>query len=135
MSDPIDLMQATQDGFYAALKAGIPANVANVRQHVKENTPPPLVIVGTIESDNEAPKGDQLERLTVEIQSIYRGADRAVLLGIMHRVRLALDDKTIAADGVQFDTPKFLHATASDAADDGVTYAGISFFEVFAEPA
>jgi hypothetical protein len=135
MADPIDLLTPTQDAFYAALKQGVSPNIANVRQHVKENTPPPLLIVGTIESDDEGGKHQQLERMQVEIQSVYRGADRRVLLAIMHAARVAIMTVGLVAEGVQFHQLKFMHATASDAADDGVTYAGISFFEVFCEPA
>lgn len=130
----IDLMRATQDAFFEALSAAVPPTLATVRQHVKQDTRPPLVIIGTIESDNEG-SGEQTEHLYVEVQSIYRGGDRAELLAIMHAVRVALDGKPLAATDAELTAPRFVGAVASDAGSDGVTYAGISNFELWATAA
>lgn len=129
----IDLMSAAQSAVFAALSAGVSA--APVRDHVKQDTQPPFVKIGAIETDNEGDKHDQRELLSVEIHTIYRGADRTALLAIMHEVREALDDVEIAAAGASFETPNFVSSAASDAGPDGVTYAGISIFEFYAEPA
>lgn len=129
----IDLLQATQDAFYAALVAGVPSERAKVLVHVKQDTTPPMVIIGAMTSENEANDG-QIERIEVEIQTIYRGGDRGELLAIMHLVRAALDGVTISATGVYFGKPRYLGASASDVGPDGVTYAGISSFEVYTEP-
>jgi hypothetical protein len=66
---------------------------------------------------------------------VIRGAGRAPLLAIMHAARVALDDVQLTGDGVDFSTVTFVSASASDAGPDGVTYAGVSNFEVYGEPA
>lgn len=130
----IDLLQAAQDAVYDALAGSVPAELATVRQHVRENTQPPLVIIGALDSVPES-KGGELELVTVEIQSIYRGGDRGELLRIAGAVRAALDGCSITADGASFSTPSWTRTSVSDAASDGVTYAAISTFEFYAEPA
>lgn len=131
----IDLLQPTQDAVFVALAAATMPHSAIVRQHVKQGQEPPFVKVGQIDTENVGGKGEQAERITVEVQTIFRGEARGPLLDIMGAVRAALDGQVITAGGVNFSTPTFLGATASDAGPDGVTYAGISHFEIFAEPA
>jgi hypothetical protein len=53
----------------------------------------------------------------------------------MNEVRNALEGVEIAAEGVSFWTPDFVSEAASDAGPDGVTYAGITVFNISAEPA
>lgn len=130
----IDLMQAVQDAFFATLAAAVPDERSRVLVHVPQDTKPPFTRIGAIASDNEADKGDQLERFEVEVQSIYRGGDRGELLSVMHLVRAALDDVPLSAEGVEFGNPRFLGAAVSDATADGITYAGVMNFEVYAEP-
>lgn len=135
MSEPVDLMQAAQAAVFGALKAGVDPSLSPVFQHVPENTQPPMIIVGAIDSENDGSKGEQVERMTIEVQAIFRGAKRSQLLAMLHAVRRALALNPLAADGVEFSEPHWLGASASEAASDGVTYAGIAHFEVFAEPA
>lgn len=130
----IDLMRATQDGVFVALDTNIASALAKVRQHVQQDTEPPLVIVGAIDSENDG-RSEQRERMSVEVQSIYRGGDRGELLAIMHAVRVALDWRTMIATGAVFTPCRFVGASVSDVGPDGVTYAGISNFEVWAEAA
>lgn len=133
----VDLVQAAQDAVYSALKAaeGTFPFGAEVLQHVLESTRPPYAIVGMITSENEAPNPDlQLEKLTVEIQCVFRGRDRAPLLVMMHAARAALDEQPITAAGAEFDAPRFIRAQASDAILDGETYVGVSWFEIWAQP-
>lgn len=129
----LDLVSPTQAAVYAALAAGV--TLAPVHDHVKQGTEPNFVQIGAIEVGNEGSKEEQRERIEVEVHTIYRGKDRAELLAIMHEVRTALDGVVIEADGVSFWAPEFLSAAASSAGPDGVTYAGISIFEIYAEPA
>jgi hypothetical protein len=129
----IDLMSATQAAVFGALDDRV--TLAPVHDHVKQDTDPPFVKIGTIETISEGGKDEQAETLQVEVHTIYRGADRSALLAIMHEVREALEGQTITAPDASFWTPTFIGAVASEAGPDGVTYAGISTFEVFAEPA
>ncbi len=135
MSEPVDLMSATQQAVFRALLAGVPGHIAAVYDHIDQDTQPPFVRIGAIEAVNESDKSDQCERFEVEVHSIYRGSDRSALLAIMHRARCALDGPVLEAPDATFDTPELLAAAASDAGVDGVTYAGISKFEIYAEAA
>jgi hypothetical protein len=132
----IDLLRAGQKAAFEALIGNDDLlALGPVHQHVPENSKPPMTIVGNIESENIAAKGEQCERLTIEIIALFRGASRAPLLDIMHQQRVALDGRQLAHDGVHFGTPRFLGAVADGPASDGVTYAGISTFTIDAEPA
>jgi hypothetical protein len=131
----IDLISATASAVFAALNAAIDPATALVTQHVLENQEPPLIIIGAIDSENQAGKGEQFERIVLEVQSIYRGEGRAPLLVMMAEIRSALDGQPIVAAGVSLAAPRYLTASASDVAADGVTYAGITQFEIYAEPA
>lgn len=130
----IDLLTATQDAVIAGLQACVPAELATVHQHVLENAQPPLVIVGDIDSENEAGKGEQLEKLRVQVQSLYQGKDRRQLFAIMHAVR-RLELQTLVIEGVAFSIRFDGAATTTGAGPNGVLYAGITSFEIYAEPA
>lgn len=130
----VDTLQATQDAIFAALDAVIPSDLALVRQAVKQDTQPPFVIVGDMDVEAAA-KGSRFDRITIEVHSVYRGAARRGLLAIMAAVRDALDDQPLDdTGGCTFSTPSFISAGTA-LGDDGVTYAGVIQFEVFAEPA
>jgi hypothetical protein len=71
-----DLISPTQAAVFAALEAGVQG--APVYDHVKQDTPPPFVKIGTIEGTNVGSKEDPREEFDVEVHTIYRGADRSV---------------------------------------------------------
>ena len=135
MSDFVDLLTPSQDAVIAKLKAGVPPALGSVHQHVKQDTQPPFVMVGSIDAANEGSKGAQAENITVELHFVTRGPTRAPLMALMHAARACLEGTALEADGVLFETPNYLGATVSNAGTDGVTYAGISTFEFIAEPA
>lgn len=131
----IDLMQATQNAAFAVLKTAIAPELSSVHVHVKQDSKPPMTVFGEITSENEG-SGAQLERIEFSIESIYRGGDRGILLDMMHAARNALDEVKLQLDHVEFGPVRWIgSATAKDIAKDGVTYVGISNFEVYAEPA
>ena len=135
MDDFIDLLTPAQDAVIAALKAGVPTQLGSVHQHVKQDTQPPFVMVGSIDASNEGSKGSQSENITVELHFVTRGPSRAPLLALMHAARACIEDADLIAAGVQFETPNYVGGAASNAGPDGVTYAGVSTFEFIAEPA
>ncbi len=135
----IDLLQGAQDAVFAALKPieldpAMPTGTG-VFQHVPEATQPPIIAIGALTSDSDDEHGDQVETITVEIHSIWRGPGRAPLLAMMHAVRTALDNQQIAASGIAFERPRYQKAAASDVMEDGLTYVGLTVFEFTAEPA
>lgn len=136
MTDPVDLIEPTQTAVFNALNgfAGLTA-LSGVFQHVPQDTEPPMTIVGDIEATPIGGKGEQVEQISVEVVTIYRGAGRARLLAIMHQQRLALEGQEVAHVGIAFDTPEWTGAGINGPAADGVTYAGIQTFTIIAEPA
>jgi hypothetical protein len=129
---PPDLLKATRDAVYNLLDATVPKSVAPVFDHVPENTQPPMIIVGDIESEPGESKGT--EDLTFEIYSVFRGQGRGGLLRIMHWARTTLEQGRFEASDVTFESLEW-QSSASVSADDGVTYAGTQAFRVTAEPA
>ncbi|BBC72920.1 conserved hypothetical protein [Altererythrobacter sp. B11] len=132
----VDLVAAAQAAVFAKLDgdAALKALCA-VCDHVPQDTSPPITRVGKIESDPIGGKGEQLEQITVDVETVYRGESRAELLAMMFAARQALDGQTLQYAGVTFDLPEWLGGVTDGPARDGVTYAGIQTFSVNAEPA
>lgn len=138
----IDLLQCAQDAAFSLLLpleqdadlATILGAPAQVLQHVPENTQPPIVIIGDLDTVNEGGKDDQLEQIGVQIQFVYRGPGRAPLLTMMKRARDLLHGQRVTVEGGHL-AFTWKGGSASSAAADGITYAGISEFDVFAQPA
>lgn len=136
----IDLFSAASDGCFALLAAAIVDDGIEVATNLEpidaeDTAERQYILIGDIDSENEAGKGEQLERLTVQIIVIYRGQQRWKLHGLMHLVRQALDDATPEITGVAFSSITWKGATSSPAGTDGITHAGAIEFELFAEPA
>ena len=131
----IDLMTAGQNAVIAALQASTDPALGPVLENVKVNTTPPYNRVGDITSENDAGKGEQRERLTVEVHSVVQAFSRAPLLAMMHAVRNALDGVVLTAAGVAFSPVEFVTASAATPRLDATTYVGLSTFSFFAEPA
>jgi hypothetical protein len=135
-----NLVKATDEAVYAVLAASTNPAAAPAYQHVKQGTQPPFNKVGQIDTDNMTGKSGQLEKLTIEIHSVFRGEERGPLLDQMFAVREAFDQESattpLSADGVEFGEVNFVSSTASDASVlDGVTYVGVTVIEIYAEPA
>lgn len=129
-----DLVTPTQDAVFAALSAGVPAELGGAHQHVRQNTQPPLNIITDIDVEAGDDRDGLPERMTVTIVSIYAGEDRRQLLAQLAAVRGALHGATLKSDVADLGAPTFLSASVSGVADDGRTYAAVSLFEIFAEP-
>lgn len=128
-----DLLSATQGAVYRAVSTGVTFGFfVNVPQGAKA----PFGKVGTIEAEPEPEKGDGLERHEVELIYVYQGREKADLTAMMHAGRVAIEAAELMADGADFSQARWLSSVASDAsAADGITYAGISRFEIYAMPA
>lgn len=136
----VDLISAASDGFFALLDGAIDADQAEVATNPtpidpKDTTERQFVVIGEINSDDEGGKDEQLEKLSVQIAVIYRGTRRSLCHALMHQVRIACEHQVPDIPGVAFNKIRWVGATASPAAQDGITHAGIVEFEVFAEPA
>jgi hypothetical protein len=131
----IDLVEIARGAVFVAIDAGLADTGATAFDHVSQDTDPPFVKLGDIEWVNEGGKDDLVLKLSIDVVTIYRGGDRAELLAIMHANFLALHGATLSADDVELSPPELLGGSASGPASDGVTYAGLQTFELYAEPA
>lgn len=132
----VDLMTGAQDAVVKLLQEQLPADQRGmVRHSLKQGMAPPFYLIGDVASSNEGGKGEQLEQIEVDVHTVYKGTDRRELLAMMHQVRLATDDRTITIAGAQFRV-SWVGASAGGASTiDGVTYAGVSTLDLYAEPA
>ncbi|WP_288338594.1 hypothetical protein [uncultured Sphingomonas sp.] len=135
MSAPIDLLSGAQLATVKLLRNQLPADQREIVRHsLKQGTQPPFHLIGDIDTANDGDKGEQLEAITVDVHTVYRGGDRAELLAMMHQVRLATDGAKVDLGGASYRF-HWDAAAASTAAADGVTYAGITSLILTAEPA
>lgn len=131
----IDMITPAQDAVIARLKDGVPPELGSVHQHVTQDTKPPFVMIGAIDTSNEGSKGNQNELVMVDLHFVFRGSTRAPLIALMQAARAALEGQPLVGEGVDFETPNWTGSSVSNAGPDGVTYAGISTYEFHAEPA
>lgn len=131
----IDLITALQESVFAMLKTNLPTPYQSiVYGHVPENTQPPMIQLGDIDSENEGTKDDQFEKLTIEIQCIARGQSRKTLTEMIGAVELALAHQTPVASGAGFTEMRFHSGRVGSVMPDGVTYVGIINFETHGWP-
>lgn len=133
----INLMSAVQEGAFKALEQAIDPATCPVLDHVQQDAAPNFIKLGEIACVNQGTKDDQLEGFEFEVHTIFLGKDRSVIIDRMHLVREALDEQLLAVDGVSFSSVRFISAAVSDPeyTPKGPIYAGLSTFEVDAEPA
>lgn len=131
----IDLVEAARGAVFVAIEAGLAGVDAVALDHVPQDQEGNFVQIDDLDWSNEGGKRDPELRLTIDIVTIYRGQNRAELLAIMHANHRALIDEPIAAEGVTITGVQLLAGSASGAGLDGLTYAGLQSFELFAEPA
>jgi len=133
-----NLMDAVQTAVFVALSGrGALTALSQVTQHVKQDMldDGPITRIGKVESRPIGGKGQQLEEVSVDVETIYRGTSQADVLAIMHEQREALEDQVLAIDGTELDTPEWAGAVVDGPAADGVTYAGIQTFLIYSQPA
>ncbi|CAN5368612.1 hypothetical protein BH10PSE14_BH10PSE14_04370 [soil metagenome] len=137
MTTIVDLIEPAQEAVFAALDASAALRaIGDVFVNVPINNKGSFALIGNIENEQDPELAEQFERITVEVQYIYRGDDRRVLLRMMAAGREAVDHQRLAAPaGIAFGEARFLKGGISPAAADGVTYAGIQNFAFYAQPA
>lgn len=128
-----DLASAVQKAVFDALDEAV--TLATVYQHVPEDTPPPVVIIGEDDIDPTlGGKGEQFERHEIRIICVARGPGKLPLRALQEEVRAALDERPIAASGALLSDPVIL-STSDQLLPDGQTYYGEQRFLIFAQPA
>lgn len=123
-----DAQNACEAAIYAALVAG--GLSWPVYQHVPEDTPPPVNIIGDMSGEPLGDKDTGDEQIELEINTIYQGEERAPVLAEQAKIIAALDGKALSVTGWTIHPNK----AGSDASllPDGETYLGAARFTVFA---
>ena len=85
-----DLQQALEQALFDRLTAIV--TLATVFQHVPDNTPPPVVIIGDMNAEEiSGAKIGGIDRIEFDIISIIHGPGRKPLNTLQRQVRSALD--------------------------------------------
>jgi hypothetical protein len=95
----IDAEDAIEQAAFAALSVPAIAALATVYQHVPEDTPPPVLIIGDMDSDGSiAAKDDGDEQVALTITAVIAGEERRPLRAIKRQVKVALHGLTVTVD-------------------------------------
>lgn len=101
-----------------------------VYQHVPQDTPPPINIVGDMDGEGLGAKGDDDEAIELSILTVFQGEARKPVSQEQGRIKDALNEKTLTHSGYTI-RPLWTDANAI-LMQDGETYLGTSRFLVFA---
>ena len=132
----VDLMDATVSAVFAQLsgRAELTA-LCPVTEHVLQDAAWPLTRIGQVESAPIGGKGEQVEEIALQVETLYRGTSPAQLRGMMLEQRRALEGQALEHEGVTLHPPVWGGAAVDGPAKDGHSYVGIQTFIIIAEPA
>ncbi|MBB5684293.1 tail completion protein gp17 [Sphingobium boeckii] len=125
-----EAMDAIEIGVFTELTAaaiGIP-----IYQHVPEDTAPPVIIIGDLDSDDSiSTKDDDLdEAIELEITTVMQTQQRKPVLITQARIKAALNGKAIMMPGFTI-RPLWVSQSAV-LLPDGENYVGTSRFRIMA---
>jgi hypothetical protein len=125
-----DAQNATEQAVYTALAA---AGLAfAVYQHVPEQTPPPVNIIGDLSGEPlDIKQGDGDERIDLTITTVVQGEQRKPVLEEQQRITDALHETTLTSVAGWTINPIKTSASAV-LMPDGETYLGTTTFSIFA---
>jgi len=125
MTSAID---ATEAATFTALDGNVVGST--IYQHVPEDTPPPVTIIGDMEAVPLGAKDDKDRRVSLTLVTIVEAEERKPLSAIQDQLETLLDGKTFTVPGWRL---SFVFESADGAQlPDGETYLGNSRFTVFA---
>lgn len=123
-------MDAIEQAVFGLLTTPTPIAGASVYQHVPENTAPPVVIIGDMDSEPLGAKDDPDCRVSLTITAIVSGEQRKPVLALLEQVKGRLAGQRAAQSGwtLAFDFER------DDAVllDTGDGYVGTSRYSVIA---
>jgi hypothetical protein len=128
-----DLQSALETRLFARLSAIV--TLATVYQHVPQDTPAPLVIIGEVRSEDAGAKGLRLDRYEIEIVTEVNAQSRKALTAIQAQVRTALDGWRPGNTAEVVFGELVLLETSGQIGADGETYFGSQRFAIFVQPA
>ncbi len=121
-------MNAVEAAVYAALAgAGLSWPVY---QHVPEDTPPPVNIIGDMSAEPLDSKDGDDARVSLDVQSVFQGEARKPVLDEQARIITALDEAVLSSGG--FTVRPLLETADAVLLPDGETYLGTTRFTVMA---
>ncbi len=126
--DAEDVIEA--DAF-EALNVPAVTVLASVFQHVPEDTAPPVLIIGDMESEPIATKGADHQRVALTIAAVVLAEERRPIRALKKAVKDALQDRQVSRDGWQLEYT-FTGADGFLDPETGEAYAGNFRFSVLA---
>lgn len=81
------------------LLSAAPSIGAAVHQHVPEDTPPPVVIIGDMDAQPLATKGDRDRRVTLSVVTVTVAEERKPMLAIQGHIESRLDGAIMDVEG------------------------------------
>jgi len=123
-----DAQNATEAAIFTALSEG--GLSWPVHQHVPEDTPPPVNIIGDMSGTPLGDKESGDEQIEVEITTVYQGEARKPVLDEQAKIIAALDEQHLAVTGWTIRPVK--ESASAFLMPDGETYLGTTRFTVFA---
>lgn len=126
--DAEDVIEA--DAFDALNVAAV-TDLAAVFQHVPEDTNPPVLIIGDMDSEPIVTKGGSDQRVALTIAAVVLAEERRPLRALKAVVLAALDGRQVSRDGWQL-AYNFTGADGFLDPETGEAYAGNFRFSVMA---
>lgn len=130
----VDLVEAVRGAVFTTLASAHEDAGTPVLDHVGQDQPWPFVALDELTWENTGSKDEPLLRVSIDVETFYRGEDRAELLAIMNR-NMVLEDGAIAPPGVSMQPDGLTGGGASGIPNDGVSYWGTQTFDFYVEAA
>lgn len=122
-----DAVTAAEKAIFAALTAAVDWAVY---QHVPQDTPPPVVIIGDMISNPIGVKDDPDRQINLQILTVFQGEERKAVTDRQQMIRDALDGVTLSETGFSITSNET--SARAELMEDGETYLGTSNFTVWA---
>jgi hypothetical protein len=127
----MDAEDAVEAAAYALLNVQAVTDLAKVYQHVPENAPPPVLIVGDMTAEAIESKGGRDAKVALVIVAVIEAEERRPLRALKDAVLAALDGRTVAQGEWQL-TFVFKGSDGGLDPETGEAYFGNFNFDVFA---
>lgn len=114
---------AVQTAFFQALNVPLVTAAGQLFQHVPEKVDPPFFVIDAITIEPIGGKDGGLDRVTVDIITVFRGARRAGLYELQAKAKQAVEAGLPPQAGFTMTEP-LLEADEDETLEDGVTYLG-----------
>lgn len=122
-----DAVTAAEKAIFAALTTAVDWDVY---QHVPQDTPPPVVIIGDMVATEIGTKNDPDRRIDLQVLTVFQGEARKPVTERQQMIRDALNGITLIESGFRITSNET--SARAELLEDGETYIGTSNFTVWA---